>query len=63
MARTMHLYETSKFEHKEKAYKHYVYTSLSAEYEIAARLCKECTGERFIVILDSDGAPVKTLDC
>lgn len=63
MGRTMTLYETSRFEHKEKHSVHYQYISLSAEYEIAAKLGKECTSECFIVIIDNDGAPIKSLDC
>ena len=62
MTRTMSLYETRQFEHKEVRRIYYKYTSLSVEYEIAHRLGKECDGDCFINILDGDGFPVKSLE-
>ena len=62
MARTMMLYQTSQFEHREIASKFYSYTSLSAEYDIAAKLTEACAGKCFIVILDNDGTPVRSID-
>jgi hypothetical protein len=61
MTNTAILYQSLRFEHREVARKFYEYVGPQPEGKFLDHLKAESPAPGFIVILDDDGAPIKSL--
>lgn len=62
MARTMMLFQTSEFEHREIDKKFYDYVSISQEYELAHKMRDLHNRGDFVIILGNDDEPIRSID-
>ena len=63
MTNTAILYQSLRFEHREVARKFYEYVGPQPENDFTEHLCAEIQAPGFAMILDGDGALIKTVTC